>query len=185
MTATSFAPYVSPLRETSDYHPIAKVKQRFDMVNRPQIDDVCDEFTLDSQLFYDSYDSSLIQSRERYDFDITFNLRGKALETIRDFSGLDEEERPTYKSMQHAYRLVDILENVGLLDKLQIWPTDNGTIEFGRRIDERHQFVLETGNNGVRGLIFVGETEYEIGEQTSENELSQYLAVFLHDVRRK
>ncbi|RBP97204.1 hypothetical protein CRD60_08010 [Bifidobacterium aemilianum] len=73
---------------------------------------------------------------------------------------LPEEERPSAMAFSYTTHLLDLLEETVALDHLELWPTDNCTIMFSIRHNKDNQFILESGSDGISGVIKVsGKSE--------------------------
>ncbi|MCI1219647.1 MAG: hypothetical protein LKF99_03810 [Bifidobacterium sp.] len=76
-------------------------------------------------------------------------------------AGEYEDTRPTKKALAYGFELVRYLEEAGLdLTDLQIWPTDNRTIEFSLRRDSDNEISFETGTNGISGNVYIRGERY-------------------------
>jgi hypothetical protein len=125
--------------------------------------------------------TSNIQSTSDYEADAKANLLSQerpARDEMLDLVSLPQNERPTQKSFKNGFALIAIFAECSLLPKLQIWPTNNCTIEFGKRINENTQFILETGNQGISGFIRIDGTRYTIRSGTSKEDLKNLLLKF-------
>jgi hypothetical protein len=82
-----------------------------------------------------------------------------------------EDIRPTKKALAYGFELVRYLEEADLdLTDLQIWPTDNRTIEFSLRKDSENELSFETGTNGISGNVYINGRRYNSRADCQRNQ---------------
>lgn len=98
--------------------------------------------------------------------------------SLREMKKLDVDERPVNEAFKYANQLEKILKQTVRIDNIQVWPTNNCTIEFGLRIDKDNQFVLETGKSGITGFITINGADQPVQAKGNVGDLIDQLQSF-------
>lgn len=96
-------------------------------------------------------------------------LHERYVDPVDSLMELSEDERPVDDAFKYAHIIEDRLSKVVDLDLVQVWPTNNNTIEFGVRIDRDNQLILEAGKGGITGFYTIDGVNHVIELKSSND----------------